>query len=398
MGEEARQTDFSPVVTCNRLHRRGHSLVSTQASAALVCGEVFDRRFHTMKTIASSLAKSRRNGVAAIGIRAVAERAGVSTATVSRMLNNPSSVRPELRARIHAVVEELGYIPDASARALSSRRTRTIGAIIPTIDNAMFAQGLQALQRYLSSKDYLLLLTTNEYDLDVELKQARNLVSRGIDGLLLRGDEHHDALRKLLRTQAIPFVNVGVYEPDKPYPSIGVDNEAAGRRITRHLIELGHERIAVVAALQRNNDRAQARLRGILAALADRDLRLPPDWLQQVDYKLGEARQAARALLGLPNRPTAVVCGNDVIAYGVLLEAEKLGVSVPERFSVVGFDDLEWSRHLRPTLTTIHMPTDEIWQRAGEYLVQTLAGMTPIMHHEIDFSLVVRGSTAPPKR
>jgi LacI family transcriptional regulator len=349
-----------------------------------------------MKTSGNSSGRGGRRNARAVGIRAVAERAGVSTATVSRALNNPRAVSAELRARIAAIIEEVGYIPDASARALTVRRTRTIGAIIPTVDNAMFAQGLQALQSYLASQDYLLLLATNEYDLDIELKQARNLVSRGIDGLILRGDCHHDQLRKLLAFQQIPFVNVGVYEPDKPYPSIGVDNARAGRTITRHLVELGHRRIAMVAAMQRNNDRAQARLRGVLEVLGEAGCPPRPEWIVQVNYKLDEARAAARHLLALPERPTAVVCGNDVIAYGVLLEADKLGFAVPEQVSVVGFDDLEWSRHLRPSLTTIHMPTVEIWRRAGEYLVQTLAGIPAVKHHEVDFSLVVRESTAPP--
>ena len=113
-------------------------------------------------------------------------------------------------------------------------------------------------------------------------------------------------------------------------------------------------------------------------------------------YTLDDAREAARYLLSLDDRPTAVVCGNDVIAYGVLLEAERSGFSVPRDLSVVGFDDLDWSRHLRPSLTTIHVPTGETWQRAGEYLVRRLAGEQTIMHHEIDYSLVVRESTAPP--
>lgn len=347
-----------------------------------------------MKPIDKPIEKSARRVSRSIGIRAVAERAGVSTATVSRSLNTPNAVSAELRARIAAIIEEIGYIPDASARALSVRRTRTIGAIIPTVDNAMFAQGIQALQTYLASMDYLLLLSTNEYDLDVELKQARNLVSRGIDGLILRGDQHRDALRKLLAAQEIPFVNVGVYEPEKPYPSIGVDNAAAGRSITRHLVGLGHRKIGMVAAMQRNNDRAQARLRGVLEVLDEAGAAPPAEWIMQVNYKLDEARAAARCLLSLPERPTAVVCGNDVIAYGVLLEADKLGVPVPAQLSVVGFDDLEWSRHLHPSLTTIHMPTDEIWRRAGEYLVQTLAGFPAIRHHEVDFSLIVRESTA----
>ncbi|EKF41499.1 transcriptional regulator [Nitratireductor indicus C115] len=351
-----------------------------------------------MKPVGRNAQKPVSGEGRSVGIREVARRAGVSTATVSRALNNPDSVSATLRARIHATIDEIGYIPDASARALSSRKTRTIGAIVPTIDNAMFAQGLQALQTYLATKDYLLLLATNEYDLEVELKQARNLVSRGIDGLILRGDQRHDDLRRMLLTQKIPFVNVGVYEPEKPYPSIGVNNTAAGRRIARHLMELGHRRVAIVAALQRNNDRAQARVSGVLDVLAANDA-VPPDrWHLQVNYKLDDARQAARVLLTGADRPTAVICGNDVIAYGVMLEAIKLGIEVPAQLSVVGFDDLEWSRHLRPSLTTIHMPTDEIWVRAGEYLVEHLSGGAPIMHREIDFSMVVRESTAPPPR
>lgn len=330
------------------------------------------------------------------GIRAVARHAGVSIATVSRALNRPGSVRPELRARIDAAIEALAYIPDASARALAMRRTRTIGAIVPTVDNAMFAKGLEALQKYLASVDYLLLLATHDYDLDVELKQARNLVSRGVDGLILRGDSHHDALRAMLARQRIPFVNVGVYEPHKPYPSIGVDNEAAGRRAVTHLVELGHTRIGVVAAMRRNNDRAEARLRGILRGLAAAGIALPPEWLTHVRYNLDDARQGARALLTRRERPTAVVCGNDVIAYGVLLEAERHGLGVPGDVSVIGFDDLDWSRHLRPTLTTIHLPIADIWRRAGAYLHHYLSGEPVEPHHESDFSLVVRESTAPP--
>lgn len=351
-----------------------------------------------MKPISDGPASSGRAGAKAVGIREVAEKAGVSTATVSRALNKPASVSSELRGRIAAVIEDLGYIPDAAARALTVRRTRTIGAILPTIDNAMFAQGLQALQSYLASKDYLFLLATNDYDLDVELKQARNLVSRGIDGLILRGDRHHDELRRLLVAQDLPYVHVGVYEPDKPHASIGPDNAEAGRAITRHLIDLGHRDIGIVAATQLNNDRAQARIRGVREAMAAAGLTVRRDWYVEVNYKLDQAREAARLLLNRPDRPTAVVCGNDVLAYGVLLEAGNMGFSVPRDLSVVGFDDLEWSRHFRPSLTTIHLPTDEIWRAAGEYLVSTLAGAAPVRHRQIDFHLVVRESTAPPRR
>lgn len=156
--------------------------------------------------------------------------------------------------------------------------------------------------------------------------------------------------------------------------------------------------VQLVSALQRNNDRASARVAGFRRALTENGLELPSQWHVEVPYTLDDAREAARYLLGLEDRPTAVVCGNDVIAYGVLLEAERSGFSMPRDLSVVGFDDLDWSRHLRPSLTTIHVPTGETWQRAGEYLVRSLAGEQTIMHREIDFSLVVRESTAAPPK
>lgn len=331
-----------------------------------------------------------------IGIRDVADLAQVSTASVSRALNNPETVKPELRKRIDAAIAQLGYIPDAAARALSSRRTRTIGAIVPTVDNAMFARGIEALQRYLSLQGYLLLLATSGYDPEVECAQAQNMAARGIDGLILRGDVHTEALRRMLQVQRIPFVNVGVYHPGKPYPSVGANNELAAYRACSYLLDLGHRELGMVAALSAHNDRASARVAGVRRALAERGLQLPDQWMLEVPYQLDDARQAARTLLALPRRPTGVVCGNDVIAYGVLLEAERCGLKVPGDLSVMGFDDLEWSRHLRPSLTTMHLPTDEVWRRAGEYLVRTLNGQPAALHHEVDASLVVRESTAAP--
>lgn len=332
------------------------------------------------------------------GIRAVAERAGVSIASVSRALNSPAAVRPDLRARIAEAAAAIGYTPNSAARALSSRRTRTLGAIVPTIDNTMFARGVDALQKYLSSVGYMLFLTTSGYDLDAEFEQARNLVSRGVDGLVLRGDRHHGALLDLLKEHNVPFVNVGVYRPDRPHATIGCDNEAAAHRAATHLIEIGHRRIGVVSALLNNNDRAEARVEGFRRALRENALEDRADWRIETPYTLAGAREAARHLISLPERPTAVFCGNDVIAYGVLLEAERCGLSIPRDLSVVGFDDLEWSRHLRPSLTTIQVPTDVTWRSAGEYLVNRLAQRNVTLHHEIDFSLVIRESTAPPPK
>ncbi|GAC1327572.1 MAG: hypothetical protein NVSMB26_01570 [Beijerinckiaceae bacterium] len=259
----------------------------------------------------------------------------------------------------------------------------------------MFARGIAALQKYLSDVGYMLLLTTHGYDLDAELEQARNLISRGVDGLVLRGDCHHDALREMLAKHDLPFVNVGVYRPDRPYPCVGTDNEAAAHRAAMHLVELAHRKIGVVSAIQRNNDRASARVAGFHRAFMHNGVEARSEWQVEVPYTLADAREAARHLLSFRDRPTGVVCGNDVIAYGVLLEAERSGFKVPRDLSIVGFDDLDWSRHLRPSLTTIQVPTDQTWQRAGEYLVRRLAGERSIMHHEIDYALIVRESTGP---
>ncbi len=328
------------------------------------------------------------------GIRDVALRAGVSTATVSRAINNPAAVRPEARSRVEAAIVHLGYIPDASARALSSGRTRTIGAIVPTIDNATFARGIDSLQMYLSARGYLLLLASNGYDPEVEYRQVQNMASRGIDGLILIGDLHLESLHRLVAAQRIPFINVSVYNPGKPYASVGVNNETAGYRACLHLLDLGHRDIGMIAAQVANNDRAAGRLAGVRRALAEAGRSLPSEWLIEVRYRLDDARQAARVVLSLPRRPTALVCANDVVAYGVVMEARRKGLQVPSDLSVVGFDDLEWSRHLQPSLTTIHFPTDEVWSRAGEYIINTLEGLPATLHHEVDAPLVVRESTA----
>lgn len=328
------------------------------------------------------------------GIREVAQLAQVSVATVSRALNNPEVVRPEVRARVAEAVATLGYIPDASARAMSSGRTRTIGVIVPTIDNATFARGIDSLQRLLSAHGYLLLLATSGYDTGVEFKQVQNMVSRGIDGLILIGDMHAEALRRLVETQRIPCINACIYHPDKPYASVGVDNEKAGHRACRFLLDLGHRRIGMVAGLTTENDRALARVHGVRRALQEAHLDLPAHYLIEGPLRLDDARQAARTLMALPERPTAVIGANDLVAYGVLMEAERGGLRVPHDLSVVGFDDLEWSRHLRPSLTTMHFPTDEVWTRAGNHIVHALNGLPTVLHHEVDVALVVRESTA----
>jgi LacI family transcriptional regulator len=265
-----------------------------------------------------------------------------------------------LRARISQAIEAVGYIPHAPARILSSRRSRTLGAIVPTIDNTMFARGIASLQKYLSSVGYMLFLTTSGYDLEAELEQARNLISRGVDGLVLRGDCHHDALRKMLarptRSPSSMSASIGPIVPT-PASAPTMKPPALPRCRAMSFEARPSSGSGIVSALQRNNDRASARVAGFRRALAEGGIELPTQWHVEVPYTLDDcARGGALSASASMTVPTAVVCGNDVIAYGVLLEAERSGFSVPRDLSVVGFDDLDWSRHLRPSLTTIHVP------------------------------------------
>jgi LacI family transcriptional regulator len=333
--------------------------------------------------------------VTEIGIRDVARRARVSTATVSRALNRPQSVGAAMRSRVERAVEELGYVPHAAARTLTTRRSQTIGAIIPTIDNAIFAKGIQALNRHLGERGYHVLLATSEYDPEIEERQARNLVMRGVDGLIFMGDSHTRRMRAFLKERGMPYVNTGVYRPDGKEACVGFDNRAAAARATQHLIELGHRRVAMIAGIRHNNDRATDRVAGVSETLRAAGLLLPEEWILECRYEFSEAGQALRRLLALSPRPSAIVCGNDVLAIGALFEAQAAGVRVPADLSIMGFDDLELAQHVRPGLTTMRVPTDEMWRRAADYLLNALSGRPVAEKFEIEVSLVVRESTGP---
>ncbi|MCG8511149.1 MAG: LacI family DNA-binding transcriptional regulator, partial [Rhodospirillales bacterium] len=239
----------------------------------------------------------------------VARRAGVSTATVSRALNEPAKVRPELAERVRSVIREMGYVPHGAARALASQRSFTIGAIIPTLDNAIFAKGIGALQQRLSESGYTLLLAMSEYDLEREPFQAERLIERGIDGLMLIGEAHDQSLYDLLAAKAVPYINAWVYRDNSPHPCIGFRNREAAHRIASFLIDLGHRRIGMVAGISEGNDRAADRISGVRAALADRGLVLEDDRLLERRYDISEGREGLRRLFDSAEPPTAIICG-----------------------------------------------------------------------------------------
>lgn len=342
--------------------------------------------------------RKKRNGADGDlpGIADVAVLAGVSTASVSRVLNQSERVGPVMRKRVLAAIEQLGYVPDAAGRALSSRRLRAIGAIVPTLDNAIFASGIQALQRRLAQRNYTLLVASSEYDQYEELSEARALMARGVDAMMLVGAEHSPELYEALARKPLPFVNAWTYTPDAPHPSIGFDNRMAMQRVVNYLVSLGHRRIAMISGFTVENDRARERVEGVQQGLADCRLSIQPGQLLERAYDIKEGREAARMVLRMPEPPSAIICGNDILALGVLFEAQALGIAVPDALSIVGFDDLPVAASLVPALTTVRIPVREMGRRTADYLLDRLLGHTTQLHTELDADLIVRGTTAPP--
>ena len=328
----------------------------------------------------------------------VAQFARVSTATVSRALTCPDKVKPATAARIRQAVQALGYVAHGAARALASRRTHTIGAVIPTLDNAIFANTAHALQKTLDDAGYTLLLASHEFDAEVEARVTRALIERGVDGLVLLGATHHPSVMRMLETQQIPYVLTWALDASGRHPCVGFDNCAAAIRITRHLLDLGHREFAMISGITEGNERAAERLAGVRQALSDRGIALAADRVVEKPYTLSAGREGLREVLREAPRPTAVVCGNDVLAIGALAECRAQGIAVPREISVTGFDDLEMSAVVTPGLTTVHFPTAELGTYAAQQLLARIAGMPFEARVELPVELVVRGSTAPPSK
>jgi len=327
----------------------------------------------------------------------VARLAGVSTATISRALNMPERVRPATRERVAAAVAALGYTPHFGGRALASNRTHTVGAVIPTMENAIFARGLQAMQEALAEAGVTLLVATSNYDAEREATQIAALIGRGVDGLILIGEARDAAVYAMLERRGMPFVLVWSWRPGIPWPCVGFDNRAAARAIALRVLDRGHRRVAMIAGITRSNDRAQARVEGVRAALAERGLSLDPVRLIEAKYSLDAGAAAARRLLGQPLPPTAILCGNDVLAAGVMLGLREAGLRVPDDVSVTGFDDIELARLLDPPLTTVHVPHRRMGQSAAQLLLRLCADEVAIDNVIIDTDVVERGSLAPPR-
>ncbi|MEO1200353.1 MAG: LacI family DNA-binding transcriptional regulator [Pseudomonadota bacterium] len=326
----------------------------------------------------------------------VADVAGVSTATISRTLNDPERVSEKTRARVLAAVDELGYRPNFSAKALAASKTGTVGAIIPTMDNAIFARGLQAFQEELGEHGYTLLVASSGYHPALEAQQIRNLVARGVDALMLIGTDREADIYQFLAKRAVPIVTAWSYREANEALCVGFDNFKAMKALTTRSLALGHTRFGIISAPRAHNDRARERVRGALAAIAGAGL--APDLVPviEVKYSVANGAEAFAALMGRPLPPTVVLCGNDVLAVGALGKARDMGLVVPRDVSITGFDDIELAEISYPPLTTVHVPHRQMGRAAARVLVDLIAGIGPGTVQELPTTIIERGTLATP--
>ena len=324
----------------------------------------------------------------------VADLAGVGTITVSRVLRSPEKVSESKRKRVQKAIKELGYVPDNTAGALSSSKSRVFGAIVSTVNDSVFAQTLDGLSSTLRAAGYELLLTSTNYDPGVEEDALRALLARRPDGIVLTSTSHSAGVTKLLKSVSIPVVEIWQL-PSQPLDiAVGFSNFQAGYDMARHLVENGRKNIAFVGGHEPRNERGRRRRNGYVAALSDAGL-APIVWPAE-DQGLPSGIELGAAffdgcLNGTP-QIDAVMCVSDQVATGVLCEARRRGADVPGDLAVSGFGGFELAMPSGFDLTTIEVPGKEIGVASAKALLDPEAARANRII-DVGYNLIERGTT-----
>ena len=318
----------------------------------------------------------------------VAEAAGVALVTVSRALNEPGKVKPDTLARVQVAVEALGYVPDLTAGSLASSRSYIVGAIVPTLANAWFAEAMEGLAAALAPHGYQLMLAQSQYHPQSEAGLVDAFLGRRVDAVVLTGRSHPKAMRDRLRAQGLPVVEIWDLPRQPIDMAVGFSHPALGQTVGRYLREQGHSRVGFIGA---DEERSRLRLQGLLDGLGQAGVPCefvsPPSSIES--GTVAAARLCARAEL------TAVFCSNDLLAIGALMHCRAQGWQVPQRMAVVGFSDLSVAQAVTPALTTVRIEALAIGQRAAHMLLERFRG-GPLQPRDrivdLGFRLVVRES------
>lgn len=329
-------------------------------------------------------------------IREIAKRAKVSTATVSRAINRVPTVDPQLAKRVWKVVEELGYYPNTQARALVSGKTRIFGLIVSEITNPFFPEIVQSFEDIAVQNNYEIMLTSTVHDPKRMEMSVRRMLERRVDGVAILTFGMEEALLSGLRYRKVPLVFVDVGPHVAHVSNIKIDYARGIRQGVQHLAALRHERVAFVTGPLSLRS-AQARKHAFEESLKEIGFSVNPEYVIEGDHTMEGGMKAQAHLTRLKNRPTAIICSNDLTAIGVMRQAYDDGLSVPQELSVIGFDDVKLSQFVIPPLTTIRMSQTELARLAFKALLSDVQRENPLEHgteYVLETDLVLRKSTA----
>jgi len=335
----------------------------------------------------------RRASAAAVTIHDVAAHAGVSVATVSRVLNGKQLVKEETSRQVRAAAELLRYVPNVAARSLSIRRSHTIGIVLPEVHGEFFSEIIRGIDLAARAQGYHILVSGSHSDA-AEMLEVVDAMRGRVDGLIVMAPDVNLAPLEELRARQVPVVLLN--STTSRGDAITIDNYGGARAMMHHLHALGHTRIAFVRGPQHNQD-ARERLRGYRHAMRGTptsSLRSQLEWAGDFTEESGFA--AGRMLATSPARPTAVFAANDSMAVGVLSAFAAAGIKVPESISVTGFDDIPIARYVTPSLTTMRVDIAELGRRSLALLLGAISARDSDASHQetVATTLVVRGSCA----
>ncbi len=323
----------------------------------------------------------------------VAKIAGVSTATVSRVINSPDTVREETRGKVTRAMKTCNYKYNALARGFATKQSNTIGLIIPTINNPVFAESTRGVQDCANQKKIQVILGNTYYRYEQEESLVETLREKQVDGLIITTTNPRGSILNILLDEEFPFVLLYSTVKKGPLSAVGIDNFKGGYQATEHLIKLGHVRIGMVAGIFSKSDRSFHRWHGYKQCLKNYDIPYDKNLLEQTEYSLTGGRDSAKKLLARPNPVTAVFCSNDYLALGAMKGARELGLNLPEDLSIVGFDDIQIASYVIPGLTTISQPAYKMGKLGAELLFKRIENQAKPEQRMLESSLIVREST-----
>jgi LacI family transcriptional regulator, repressor for deo operon, udp, cdd, tsx, nupC, and nupG len=328
-------------------------------------------------------------------IHDVAARAGVSTATVSRTLASPDLVSEAARARVLAAIEATGYTPNVAARNLRARRTMMVLVVVPNIANSFFAEILRGIDDELVASGYGIIIGNLDNQAEREPRYVDLVFSGQVDAVLSMSARVPTANGRVMRAAGLPMATICVAIPETDLPFVMVDNRKAAAAAAAHLVELGHRRFGYIAGPADNLNNVERRA-GFLAgiAAAGLDPRAVIQW--PGDFYLQSGAAVGREFLSRVDRPTAIFAASDYMAIGFMKTVSLAGVRVPGDVSVIGFDGIEFSEVVTPTLTTICQPRYELGRVGARLLLERLRDGTSPASVYLDAPLIVRDSTAAP--